>query len=85
MQIIQHRIVLWCGAKVVCYTKCVRIWKTFSKFAGIKRKWLFMSFMQHKDSKGKCVALVVCESGKHSLNSLSLGGDIFLVLQRHHQ
>ena len=85
MQIIQHGIVLWHGTKVVCHTKCVRIWKTFPKFTGIKRKWLFVSFMQHKDSKGKCVTLVVHKSGKHSLNSLSSEGDIFPVLQRHHQ
>ena len=66
MQIIQHGIVLCCGAKVVCYAKCVRIWKTFSKFAGIKSKWLFVSFMQHKDSKGKCVMSIIREFGKHS-------------------
>ena len=38
----------------------------FGKFAGGKRKWLFMSFMQHKDNKGKSAASIVCESGKHS-------------------
>ena len=63
----------------MCYAKCVRIWKIFPRFTGVKRKWLFVSFMQHKDSKGKCATSVVRESGKHSQNSLSAGGNIFLV------
>ena len=44
VQIIQHGIVLCCGAKVVCYAKCVRIWKIFPKFAGIRRKWCSVNY-----------------------------------------
>ena len=42
-------------------------------------------FMQHKDSKGECAASIVREFEKHSQNSLSAGGNVFLVRQRHHQ
>ena len=38
-----------------------------------------------KDSKGRRIASIVHEPGKHSPNSLSSGGDIFLVLPTHHQ
>ena len=79
MHVIQHEVVLCCGAKVVCYAKCVRIWKIFPRFAGVQRKWLFVSFMHHKDNKGKCATSIVYESGKHYQNSLSAGGNVFLV------
>ena len=35
-----------------------------------------------KDSQVKCVALTIRESGKHSPNSLSLGGNIFFLYYR---
>ena len=77
---------MFCANNIVNLMKCVTpsVYK-FGKFAGVRRKWLFMSFMQHKDNKGKCATSIVRKSGKHSQNSLSAGGNVFLVRQRHHQ
>ena len=38
-----------------------------------------------KDSKGRRITSIVCESGKHSQKLLTSGGDVFPVLPMHHQ
>ena len=59
--------------------------KYFQNSMGSRGSGFSCHLCNTKDSKGRHVASIVRESGKHSQNSLSSGGDVFPVLPMHHQ
>ena len=75
-----------CGeAKVVCAPSVCEFGKHFKNLVGSRGSGCSYNFCNTKDNKRNRVASIVRESGKHSQNSLSERGDVFLVRQRHHQ